>query len=53
MGAAGTGATPGGMQPVGPDDLAPPFPLELILQEVSTEREVPIAEPVRVVFRRA
>ena len=31
---------PGTMQPVGPDDLAPLFPMELILQEVSTEREI-------------
>ena len=42
---------PGTLQPVGPDDLAPLFPMELILQEVSTEREVPIPEPVREVFR--
>ena len=42
---------PGTMQPVGPDDLAPLFPIELIMQEVSTEREVPIPEPVREVFR--
>jgi tryptophan synthase beta chain len=41
---------PGTMQPVGPDDLAPLFPMELILQEVSTEREIPIPEPVREVF---
>ncbi|ODU08478.1 MAG: TrpB-like pyridoxal-phosphate dependent enzyme [Rubrivivax sp. SCN 71-131] len=42
---------PGTMQPLGPDDLAPLFPMELILQEVSTEREIPIPEPVREVFR--
>src|SRR5574340_456073 len=42
---------PGTMQPVGPDDLAPLFPMALILQEVSTEREIPIPEPVREVFR--
>ncbi len=42
---------PGTLQPVGPDDLAPLFPMELIMQEVSTEREVPIPEPVREVFR--
>jgi len=42
---------PGTMQPVGPDDLAPLFPMELIAQEVSTEREIPIPEPVREVFR--
>lgn len=42
---------PGTLQPIGPDDLAPLFPMELILQEVSTEREVPIPEPVREVLR--
>ncbi|MBT3068256.1 TrpB-like pyridoxal phosphate-dependent enzyme [Rhodoferax sp. U11-2br] len=42
---------PGTMQPVGPDDLAPLFPMSLILQEVSTEREVEIPEPVRDVYR--
>ena len=42
---------PGTLQPVGPDDLAPLFPMELILQEVSTEREIEIPEPVREVFR--
>ncbi|GAB1389566.1 MAG: tryptophan synthase beta chain [Rubrivivax sp.] len=42
---------PGTLQPLGPDDLAPLFPMELILQEVSTEREIPIPEPVREVFR--
>jgi tryptophan synthase beta chain len=31
---------PGTKQPIGPDDLAPLFPMELILQEVSTEREI-------------
>ena len=43
---------PGTMQPVGPDDLAPLFPMELIMQEVTTEREVPIPEPVREVYRQ-
>ncbi len=43
---------PGTHQPVGPDDLAPLFPMELIMQEVSTEREVPIPEPVREVYRQ-
>src|SRR4051812_26318771 len=37
---------PGTGQPVGPDDLAPLFPLELILQEVSAEPEVAIPEEV-------
>ena len=35
---------PGTHEPVGPDDLAPLFPMELILQEVSTERYIPIPE---------
>ena len=43
---------PGTHQPVGPDDLAPLFPMDLILQEVTTEREVPIPEPVREVYRQ-
>lgn len=43
---------PGTMQPVGPDDLAPLFPMSLILQEVSTDREVEIPEPVRDVYRQ-
>jgi len=43
---------PGTLQPVGPDDLAPLFPMELIMQEVTTEREVPIPEPVRDVYRQ-
>ena len=42
---------PGTLQPVGPDDLAPLFPMELIMQEVSTEREIAIPEPVREVFK--
>jgi tryptophan synthase beta chain len=42
---------PGTLQPVGPADLAPLFPMELILQEVSAEREIEIPEPVREVFR--
>jgi len=42
---------PGTGQPVGPDDLAPLFPMALIMQEVSTEREIEIPEPVRDVYR--
>ena len=42
---------PGTLQPVGPGDLAPLFPMALIAQEVSTEREVEIPEPVREVLR--
>ena len=39
------------MQPIGPADLAPLFPMALILQEVSTEREIEIPEPVREAYR--
>jgi tryptophan synthase beta chain len=42
---------PGTKQPVGPDDLAPLFPMELIKQEVSRERWIEIPEPVREVYR--
>ncbi len=42
---------PGTKQPVGPADLAPLFPMELIKQEVSTERWIEIPEPVREVYR--
>jgi tryptophan synthase beta chain len=43
---------PGTKQPVGPDDLAPLFPMALIAQEVSTEREIEIPEPVREIYRQ-
>jgi tryptophan synthase beta chain len=43
---------PGTLQPVGPDDLAPLFPMALIGQEVSAEREIEIPEPVRQVYRQ-
>ncbi len=42
---------PGTLQPIGPADLEPLFPMELILQEVSTEREIEIPDPVRDVYR--
>ncbi len=38
-------------QPVGPDDLAPLFPLALIGQEVSSEPFIEIPGPVREVYR--
>ncbi|HZR40191.1 MAG TPA: TrpB-like pyridoxal phosphate-dependent enzyme [Ktedonobacteraceae bacterium] len=41
---------PGTKQPVTPDDLAPLFPMSLILQEVSTERYIEIPEPIRQVY---
>ena len=37
---------PGTQQPLGPDDLAPLFPMALIEQEMSPQREIPIPEPV-------
>ena len=37
---------PGTGQPVGPDDLAPIFPMNLIEQEVSTERWIDIPEGI-------
>jgi tryptophan synthase beta chain len=43
---------PGTMQPAGPDDLTPIFPMELIGQEVSMEPEVEIPDEVRDVYRR-
>ena len=38
---------PGTGQPIGPGDLAPLFPMELIKQVVSTEREIEIPDEVR------
>ncbi len=38
-------------KPVGPDDLTPLFPMELIKQEVSTERWIEIPEEVRDIYR--
>ena len=42
---------PGTLQPIGPEDLAPLFPMEVIKQEVSQERWVPIPDEVRDVYR--
>ncbi len=42
---------PGTGQPIGPDDLAPIFPMAVIAQEVSTERWIDIPEPVREIYR--
>src|SRR5437763_6046145 len=42
---------PGTKQPAGPDDLSPIFPMALILQEVSSEPEIEIPEPVREVYK--
>src|SRR5919201_4510928 len=42
---------PGTMQPAGPDDLTPIFPMALILQEVSAEPEVEIPDAVREAYK--
>jgi len=42
---------PGTLQPVGPDDLAPLFPMALIGQEVSGDSHLDIPEPVLDVYR--
>jgi tryptophan synthase beta chain len=39
-------------QPVTADDLRPIFPMSVIQQEVSQEREIDIPEPVRQVYRQ-
>ena len=41
---------PGTQQPLGPDDLAPLFPMALIQQEVTTERWVEIPQTVREIY---
>jgi tryptophan synthase beta chain len=42
---------PGTGQPIGPADLAPLFPMALIVQEVSQEPQVEIPEEVREIYR--
>src|SRR5881394_2826841 len=42
---------PGTGQPIGPADLAPLFPMELIKQEVSQERWIEIPDQVRDILR--
>lgn len=42
---------PGTLQPVGPDDLAPLFPMDLIAQEVTTDRYVDIPGEVLDVYK--
>jgi tryptophan synthase beta chain len=41
---------PATLGPIGPDDLAPLFPMALIGQEVSADREIEIPEPVRQAY---
>ncbi|MAS34721.1 MAG: TrpB-like pyridoxal phosphate-dependent enzyme [Anaerolineaceae bacterium] len=42
---------PGTKQPIGPDDLAPLFPMALIMQEVSRDRYIDIPEEVREIYK--
>lgn len=42
---------PGTKQPIGPADLAPLFPMELIKQEVSQERWIDIPDEVRDIYK--
>src|SRR5574339_796133 len=42
---------PGTMEPVTPDFLSVLFPMELILQEISTERYIEIPEEVREIYK--
>jgi len=43
---------PATKKPLGPEDLAPLFPMELIKQEVSTERWIEIPEEVRDIYKQ-
>jgi tryptophan synthase beta chain len=43
---------PGTLQPAGPQDLAPLFPMELIMQEVSKERWIDIPEEVQDIYKK-
>ncbi len=42
---------PGTHQPAGPEDLAPLFPMGLIMQEMSSERMIDIPDEVRDIYR--
>ena len=39
------------MEPIGPEDLAPLFPMGLILQEVSDQNYIDIPEPVLELYK--
>ncbi len=41
---------PGTKQPISPDDMLPIFPMSLIEQEMSSEREIPIPDAVREAY---
>jgi predicted alternative tryptophan synthase beta-subunit len=42
---------PGTHQPIGPGDLAPLFPMGLIMQEVATDRYIDIPKPVTDIYK--
>jgi tryptophan synthase beta chain len=42
---------PATMEPVTPDFLSVLFPMEIIMQDVSTERYIEIPEPVREIYK--
>jgi len=42
---------PGTLQPAGPDDLAPIFPMGLIAQEATSDRYIAIPDEVRDIYR--
>ncbi|MDP6347606.1 MAG: pyridoxal-phosphate dependent enzyme, partial [Dehalococcoidia bacterium] len=42
---------PGTLQPLGPADLAPLFPMALIMQEVSQDRYIDIPEELQQIYR--
>ena len=42
---------PGTKEPIGPEALAPLFPMELIMQEVSTEQYIEIPDEVRDLYK--
>jgi tryptophan synthase beta chain len=43
---------PGTKEPIGPDALAPLFPMSLIMQEVSGEKWIDIPDPVRDIYTK-
>src|SRR4030043_1190534 len=42
---------PGTGKPIGPQDLAPLFPMALIMQEVSQERYIEIPEEIQAIYK--
>ncbi len=45
------GGPDGVLQPAGPDDLSPLFPMALIMQEVAADPDIEIPEPVREAYK--